>query len=65
MSNSLLNKRACRDFALRWAQEKRLGWGPTRVAASFLAEIDARVRLLIMGAVSKHRTVGETIKDFQ
>jgi hypothetical protein len=65
MSGCLLNKSECRKLALRWGASHRSGWGPTRVAASFLDDIEARVRLMITGAVSKHRTVGKTIKDYQ
>ena len=64
MSECLLNKKACRDLALRWGQEKRLGWQPTRVSAEFVNDVEARVRLLITKAVDRHRTVGKTIKDF-
>ncbi len=64
MSESLLNKKACRDLALRWGKDKRLGWQPTRVGKSFIDDLEAKVRLLITKAVERHRSVGVTIKDF-
>ncbi|MCP5019625.1 MAG: hypothetical protein GY938_30730 [Ketobacter sp.] len=63
MSDSLINKRACHAFAIRWGQEHRLGWKPTRCSKQFLDDLDARVRLMIQKAVNNHRTVGMTIKD--
>ncbi len=63
-SLSLLNKKACRELALRWGKDKRKGWAPTRVSASFVDDVEARVRLLITKAVDRHRSVGKTIKDF-
>lgn len=65
MADSLLNKKACRDLALRWGQERRLGWQPTRVSKAFIDDLECRVRLMITRAVDKHRSVGTTIKDFQ
>ncbi len=63
MSNNLINKRACRDFAIRWGQEHRLGWKPTRCSKQFLDDLEIKVRLVIQKAVNNHRTVGITIKD--
>ena len=64
MSDSLLNRTACRDLALRWGRDRRLGWQPTRVSAQFLDDVESRVRLLITKAVDRHRSIGTTIKDF-
>lgn len=64
MSENLLNRKACRDLALRWGKDKRRGWLPTRVSQSFLDDLESRVRLLITKAVESHRSVGTTIKDF-
>ena len=61
--DNLINKAACKKFTLRWAQDNRTGWMPTRVSQKFLDDLDAKVRLLIQGAVSKHRTAGRTIQD--
>jgi hypothetical protein len=63
MSDSLINKRACRDFAIRWGQEHRRGWKPTRCSKQFLDDLEAKVRLLVQKAVDSHRTVGTTIVD--
>lgn len=64
MSDSLINKRACRDLALRWGRDNRQGWEPKRVSKTFLDDVEAKVRLLITRAVQSHRSVGTTIKDF-
>jgi hypothetical protein len=63
-TSSLLNKSECRKLALRCG-ETRTGWLPTRVSAEFIDDVESKVRLLIMNAVKKHRSVGKTIKDFQ
>ena len=62
-NNSLLNRSACKDLALRWATANRTGWLPNRVSKQFLDDLDTKVRLLIQGSVNKHRTVGRTIRD--
>jgi hypothetical protein len=64
MSDSLLNKKACRKFALRWAQANRPGWEPERVARSYLEEAEAFFRLSLQRSITRHRSVGKTIKDF-
>ena len=63
MSDSLINRKACKELALRWAQANRTGWQPTQVSKQFLDDLNAKVRLLIQGAVNKHRSVGKTVKD--
>lgn len=63
MSDSLINRKACKDMTLKWAQANRTGWMPTQVSKQFLDDLNAKVRLLIQGAVNKHRTVGRTVKD--
>lgn len=63
MSDSLLNRSACRDLALRWGA-RRTGWQPTRVSKKYLDDIEAKVRLLIQRSVDSHRSVGKTIIDF-
>lgn len=62
-NNSLINRKACKELTLRWAQERRKGWQPTQVSGQFLDDLNSKVRLLIQGAVEKHRSVGKTIKD--
>lgn len=62
-NNSLINRKACKEFALRWAQANRTGWMPNRVSKQFLDDLNAKIRLLIQGAVNKHRSVGRTVKD--
>ena len=63
MSTSLINKSACRNFAIRWGQENRRGWKPTRCSGQFLDDLEAKLRLTIQKAVSNHPTIGTTIRD--
>jgi len=58
----LLNRKACKAFVLRYAADTRLGWQPKRVSEQFLADLEAKVRNTITGAVSKHPSKGKTIK---
>jgi hypothetical protein len=62
-NGSLINRRACKELALRWAQANRRGWMPSQVSRQFLDDLDTKVRLLIQGSVERHRTVGKTVKD--
>ncbi|MCK5617064.1 hypothetical protein KAR91_85165 [Candidatus Pacearchaeota archaeon] len=65
MSDSYINKKACRDLALRWGRDNRKGWMPERVSDKhFLDELNTKVRMMIIQAVRSHRSVGKTIKDF-
>lgn len=66
MSNNngnLINRKNCKEFTLKWAQANRAGWRPTQVSEQFIDDLNARVRLLVQGAVDKHRSVGRTVKD--
>lgn len=63
MDGCLLNKKACRELALRWAK-RRTGCNFTRVSQKYLDDIEAKVRLLIQRSVDSHRSVGKTITDF-
>lgn len=62
-SGGFINRAQCRKFALRWAKENRRGWDPNRVSKQFLDDLDTKVRLMIQGAIKRHRSVGTTIKD--
>jgi len=62
MSNSLINSAACKEFALRWAQENRKGWNPQRVSRQFLDDLNAKMRMTIQGAIAHHPSNGKTIK---
>jgi len=62
MNNDLINKKHCKEFAKRYAQDTRTGWLPERVSEQFLEDLNSKVRLLITGAISRHPTVGKTIK---
>ena len=63
MSNSLINRKACKELALRWAKDNRKGCGFSQVSGAFLDDLETKVRLLITSAVTKHRSVGKTITD--
>lgn len=63
MAENLINREACKRLALRWANEHRMGWLPTQCSKAFLDDLNSKVRLLVQGAVDKHRTVGKTIRD--
>ncbi|HIJ70639.1 MAG TPA: hypothetical protein HPP87_04660 [Planctomycetes bacterium] len=58
----LINRKHCKDFALRWAAENRKGWQADRVSAQFLDDLNAKVRNAICSAIAHHPTVGKTIK---
>jgi len=62
-NGNLINRKSCKELALRWAQANRTGWLPNRVSKQFLDDLNSKVRLLIQGSVNKHRTVGKTIVD--
>ena len=64
MSEHLINRKACKEFTLRWATDHRTGWLPTRVSKQYLDDLESKVRLLVQGSVSHHRSVGKTITDF-
>lgn len=64
MSENLINKSACRELALRYAQDNRRGCSFERVSKQFLDDVETKVRMLIVKAVMSHRSVGKTIKDF-
>lgn len=60
---NLINRKQCKELALRYAMDNRKGWDAKRVSKTFLDDLEAKVRLLITGAVMRHRTVGKTITD--
>lgn len=60
---SLLNKSEIRKLALRCGT-MRTGWLPKRVSKEFIDDVETKVRMLVMQAVKRHRSVGKTIKDF-
>lgn len=62
-SNGLINRAACRAFALRWAK-RRTGCNFQRVSKSYLDNIETKVMLMIQRSVNSHRSVGKTITDF-
>jgi len=63
MSENLINRSACKQFILRWANDHRRGWQPSRVSKQYLDDLENKVRLLIQDSVNKHRSVGKTVRD--
>ena len=63
MADSLINRKACKELALRWATDHRTGWLPTRVSKVFLDDLNSKVRLTVQKAVNNHRSMGKTITD--
>lgn len=61
-NNDLINRKHCKDFAVRIGHDMRKGWLPERVSRQFLDDLNTKVRNLITGAVMHHPTVGKTIK---
>lgn len=61
-NNDLINRKHCKEAALRMRRDLRLGWETNQVSKQFLDDLDAKVRNLIMSAVKKHPSVGKTIK---
>lgn len=62
MNGDLINRKHCKDMALRFAQENRLGWMPNRVSKQFLDDLNAHVRNRITSAIMHHPSLGKTIK---
>lgn len=64
-TETLINKKHCKEFVLQYAQDRRTGWKPERVSKKFLDDLNIKVRMLITGAVRKHPTKGKTVKELQ
>ena len=62
-NGDLINRKHCKELALRFANDTRTGWLPKRVSKSFLDDLNTKVRNLITHAVAHHATKGKTIKD--
>lgn len=62
IEGSLLNRKQCKAFALRWAQEKRPGWVPTRISKQYLDDLEAKMRLWMQESIKRHPSCGKTIK---
>jgi len=59
---SLLNSKACRDFALAAAKTHRPAHPFERVSKEFLDQINADLRNVIVNRVKALPSVGKTIK---
>ena len=64
MAGELINRKACKEFAVRYAQDARKGWCPTRCSQRFLDDINSHLMLAIQKSVMMHRSVGKTVLDF-
>lgn len=64
MMGDLINRKACKEFAVRFAQAERRGWSPTRVSKRYLDDINSHVQMMLMRSIKAHRSVGKTILDF-
>jgi hypothetical protein len=62
--DNLINRKQCKKFAVRWANENRQGWKPERVAKQFLDDLEAMLRIQIQKSVQHHPTIGKTIKYY-
>ena len=62
MSTSLLNRSAVKQFILAKLETLRPGLGLTRVSAEAIDKLDAKLRVLIIGEINRHPTVGKTFK---
>lgn len=63
-NGDLLNRKACKKFALKWGQDHRAGWMPTRVSKRYLDDVNTKLMLLIQKSINSHPSMGRTIKDF-
>jgi hypothetical protein len=64
MSDQYICRKACKEFALRWARDNRTGWMPERVAKQFLDDLNTMVRTKMQSAISHHPTIGKTIRYY-
>ncbi len=59
----IINRKQCKEMALRIARDKRQGWQPTRVSKEYLDKLEAKLRNIIIKSIQSHRSVGKTIID--
>lgn len=64
MAKELINRAACKEFAVRYAQDTRQGWCPTRCGKRFLDDVNSHLMLTIQKSIKMHRSVGKTVLDF-
>lgn len=64
MASELINRKAVKEFAVRYAQDARRGWSPTRVSKRFLDDVNSHLMLAIQKSIKMHRSVGKTVLDF-
>jgi hypothetical protein len=63
MKSSILNKKHTRDYILNIAQEMRPEWGPTRVSAVFLDDLEYKFRRTICRAIRAHPSSSKTVNQ--
>lgn len=64
MAGELINRKAVREFAVKWAQDNRQGWGPSRCSKKFLDDVNSHLMLSIQKSIKMHPSIGKTILDF-
>ncbi len=62
MNGDLINRKHCKEVALRIARDMRKGWLPERVSKVFLDDLNTKIRNTITSAVMHHPTKGKTVK---
>ena len=62
-AQDMLNSRAVKEYILRTAKETRPGWDCTQVSAKALNLINAKVKMIVQGAVQRHSSSGKTFRD--
>lgn len=62
MSNSLINRKATKQFILGKIESMRPHLGFTRVSAEVFEKLDAKLRAIIMDEINRHPSVGKTFR---
>ena len=61
-NGSLLNKKAVKHFILAKLQAKRPHLGLTRVSGDVYDQLDAKLKVIIIGEIERHPSIGKTFK---
>ena len=62
-AQDMINSKAVKEYILRTAKETRPGWDCTQVSTKALNLINAKVKMMIQGAVQRHPTKGKTFTE--
>ena len=63
-SQSLINKKHVRDYALRRVKEIRPEWNVTSISGTIIQDLDFYLKRKIDGILRAHRSNCKTISDF-